>query len=305
LLVQGSDGIGALAFTLSLAQSWLCERAVSGSIPSTVQPACGRCTGCRLVGNHLHPDLFVLLPETLRRQHAWPLRDEKAESEDSKRKPSKQVRIDEVRALIDWTTRTSARGRGKVAVLHPAESLNLQSANALLKTLEEPPQGTRLLLCSADPGRLLPTLRSRCQLFPLATPDEAVATAPGDRVATVERPASPGEGGDERLLHRLLRRPADAVGLLAEVATGDEHRLLRGRAAGGCGCLCHRTTSRSCRRRTPRGRWIRRFAGNYTPLYGFDSPSPRSSRHDFQTSIATRVAPVRVRPRGGGCGHRG
>jgi len=177
LLVQGSDGIGALAFTMSLAQSWLCERAVSGSIPSTVQPACGRCTGCHLVGNHLHPDLFVLLPETLRRQHAWPLRDEKAESEDSKRKPSKQVRIDEVRALIDWTTRTSARGRGKVAVLHPAESLNLQSANALLKTLEEPAQGTRLLLCSADPGRLLPTLRSRCQLFPLATPDEAVATA--------------------------------------------------------------------------------------------------------------------------------
>lgn len=177
LLVQGSDGIGALAFTLSLAQSWLCEGAPPGSAPSTLQAACGRCTSCHLVGKHLHPDLFVLMPETLRRLHAWPLRDDKVDGEDSKRKPSKQVRIDEVRALIDWTTRTSARGRGKVAVLHPAESLNLQSANALLKTLEEPPLGTRLLLCSADPGRLLPTLRSRCQLFPLATPDEAVATA--------------------------------------------------------------------------------------------------------------------------------
>ena len=78
-----------------------------------------------------------------------------------------------------------------------------------------------------------------------ATGDEAVAPAPGGGVATVERPAGPGEGGGERLLHRLLRRPADAVGLLAEVATGDEHRLLRGGAAGrcGCGCLCHRTNS--------------------------------------------------------------
>ena len=177
LLVQGSEGIGALPFTLSLAQSWLCERAPAGASAAPLQTACGRCGSCHLVGNHLHPDLFVLMPETLRRLHAWPLRDDKVDGEDAKRKPSKQVRIDEVRALIDWTTRTSARGRAKVAVLHPAESLNLQSANALLKTLEEPPPGTRLLLCSADPARLLPTLRSRCQLVKLATPDEAVATA--------------------------------------------------------------------------------------------------------------------------------
>lgn len=177
LLIQGSEGTGALPFTLSLAQSWLCERVSPSAEPSTLQTACGRCASCHLVGTHLHPDLFVLMPETLRRLHAWPLRDDKADGEDSKRKPSKQVRIDEVRALIDWTTRTSARGRGKVAVLHPAESLNVQSANALLKTLEEPPIGTRLLLCSADPARLLPTLRSRCQLFALAPPGEAVATA--------------------------------------------------------------------------------------------------------------------------------
>lgn len=177
LLVHGSAGIGALPFTLGLAQSWLCERAPPVASAPPAQPACGRCSSCHLVGNHLHPDLFVLMPETLRRLHAWPLRDDKLDGDDAKRKPSKQVRIDEVRALIDWTTRTSARGRGKVAVLHPAESLNQQSANALLKTLEEPPPGTRLLLCSADPARLLPTLRSRCQLVKLATPDDAVATA--------------------------------------------------------------------------------------------------------------------------------
>ena len=177
VLVQGSEGIGALPFTLSLAQSWLCECARDGATVAARRPACGRCGSCHLVATHVHPDLFVLMPEVLRRQHAWPLRDDKIDGEDSKRKPSKQVRIDEVRALIDWTTRTSARGRGKVAVLHPAESLNQQSANALLKTLEEPPAGTRLLLCSADPARLLPTLRSRCQSLKLATPDEDVATA--------------------------------------------------------------------------------------------------------------------------------
>ena len=174
LLVHASDGNGALPFTLTLAQAWLCERAAVGA---HAHAPCGRCASCHMISQHLHPDLFVLMPEILRRAHAWPLRDDKVDADDSKRKPSKQVRIDEVRALIDWTTRTSARGRGKVAVLHPADSLNVQAANALLKTLEEPPPGTRLLLCSADPARLLPTLRSRCQVFPLAAPDAAVAAA--------------------------------------------------------------------------------------------------------------------------------
>lgn len=174
LLVQGSEGIGALPFTLTLAQAWLCEQAAPGALPHA---PCGRCGSCHLIGAHLHPDLFVLLPETLRRQHAWPLRDDKADADDGKRKPSKQLRIDEVRALIDWTTRTSARGRGKVAVLHPAQALNLQAANALLKTLEEPPPNTRLLLSCADPARLLPTVRSRCQVFQLPNPDDTVAAA--------------------------------------------------------------------------------------------------------------------------------
>ncbi len=174
VLVQGSEGIGALPFTLTLAQAWLCEQAAPGA---QAQPPCGRCASCHLIATHLHPDLFVLMPETLRRQHAWPLRDDKTDAEDSKRKPSKQVRIDEVRALIDWSTRTSARGRGKVAVLHPAQALNVQAANALLKTLEEPPLGTRLLLSCADPARLLPTVRSRCQVCQLPTPDAAQATA--------------------------------------------------------------------------------------------------------------------------------
>jgi DNA polymerase-3 subunit delta' len=170
LLVHGPSGVGALDFALVLAQAWLCEG------DARIQP-CGGCGSCRLIQSHLHPDLLVLLPETLRRELEWPLVDDRAESDDAKRKPSKQIRVDEVRALTDWAFKTSARGRGKVAVLHPAEAMNAQSANALLKTLEEPPAGTRLLLTAADPAALLPTVRSRCQVLRLRGPQPAAAAA--------------------------------------------------------------------------------------------------------------------------------
>lgn len=174
LLLHAAPGLGALPFVLTLAQAWLCESATGGSRPCS---PCGRCGSCKLVQARLHPDLVVLLPESLRRQHHWPLRDDKLEGEDSKRKPSRQIRIPEVRALIDWAHQTSSRGQGKVAVLHPAEAMNAAAANALLKTLEEPPPGTRLLLSTADPALLLPTVRSRCQHLRLAAPSQAQALA--------------------------------------------------------------------------------------------------------------------------------
>ncbi|HLL18035.1 MAG TPA: DNA polymerase III subunit delta', partial [Rubrivivax sp.] len=127
LLLHAPPGNGALELAATLAQACLCESTEAGR-------PCGRCGSCRLVHSRLHPDLFVLLPQALRREHGWPLVDDKPDSDDSKRKPSRQIRIDEVRALIDWSTKTSARGRGKVALLHPAEALNPQAANALLKT---------------------------------------------------------------------------------------------------------------------------------------------------------------------------
>lgn len=207
LLVHGAPGVGALPFALVLAQAWLCEgegEGVAGA-PARGLAArpCGRCGSCRLVQSRVHPDLLVLLPETLRRAHGWPLGGDK-EEEDAKKKPSRQIRIDEVRALIDWATRTSARGRGKVAVLHPAEALNLQSANALLKTLEEPPPGTRLVLTAGDPALLLPTVRSRCQRLPLAPPPTEMAA---DWLAA-QGVAQPGV-----LLAACSGRPLDALAL--------------------------------------------------------------------------------------------
>ncbi|MBK6787892.1 MAG: DNA polymerase III subunit delta' [Rubrivivax sp.] len=197
LLVHGAPGVGALSFALVLAQAWLCEGEGGGARP------CGCCGSCRLVQSRVHPDLLVLLPETLRRAHDWPLAGDR-EEDDGKRKPSRQIRIDEVRALIDWATRTSARGRGKVAVLHPAEALNLQSANALLKTLEEPPAGTRLVLTAGDPALLLPTVRSRCQRLPLPAPPAGAAAA---------WLAAQGLARPEVLLAACSGRPLDALAL--------------------------------------------------------------------------------------------
>ncbi|MDE2081516.1 MAG: DNA polymerase III subunit delta' [Burkholderiales bacterium] len=206
LLVQGDPGSGSLAFALTLAQAWLCERAGQGEREHLAGPRpCGRCGSCRLVQAHLHPDLVVLLPEMLRREHGWPLATDKPEGDEAKRKPSRQIRIDEVRLLIDWATRTSGRGRGKVAVLHPAEALNPQSANALLKTLEEPAPGTRLLLTCVDPEPLLPTVRSRCQRLRLAAPAPEVA----ERWLQAQGLAEP-----RVLLAACSGRPLDALALV-------------------------------------------------------------------------------------------
>ena len=201
LLLHAAPGNGALALALTLAQAWLCES------EGAAKP-CGRCGSCRLVQSRLHPDLFVLLPETLRREHGWLLATDKPEGDEAKRKPSRQIRIDEVRSLIDWSTKTSARGRGKVALLHPAEALNLQSANALLKTLEEPPVSTRLLLSCADPALLLPTVRSRCQRQRLSEP-------PAEQAAAWLAGKGFDDEADARtLLAACSGRPLDALALL-------------------------------------------------------------------------------------------
>jgi DNA polymerase-3 subunit delta' len=165
LLLQAAQGLGALEFMLTLAQAWLCES-------TDAAPPCGRCASCRLLQSGSHPDLHLLMPEALRGAYGGGAQanEEAAEGAKARRKPSRQIRIDEVRAAIDWVAQTSSRGRAKVVLLHPAEAMNLQAASALLKTLEEPPGQARLVLSTADEARLLPTVRSRCQRIRLPGP---------------------------------------------------------------------------------------------------------------------------------------
>lgn len=186
LLVHASEGIGALQFMLSLATAWLCE---GQGAP------CGHCTSCHLVLNQTHPDLHLLLPEA---QRAGATGGEGVgETARGKRKPSRQIRIDDLRAAIDWIVQSSSRGRAKVLLIHPAEAMNLHTASALLKTLEDPPGRSRIVLGSAQPDQLLPTLRSRCQLLRLPPPatDEAVAWLAQEQVgdAAVLLAASDGQ----------------------------------------------------------------------------------------------------------------
>ena len=171
LILQGSAGWGVLELAVRLAQSWLCE--------GTAAP-CDACASCHLAKQGLHPDLKLLMPEIWRQRLNQGEGDADASDDDgeggkSKRKPSKDIRVEAIRQAIDWGHTTSARGRGKVLVLFPADAMNTVSANALLKTLEEPASGLRLLLCVEDPAHLLPTIRSRCQLLRLPPPPAADA----------------------------------------------------------------------------------------------------------------------------------
>ena len=176
LLVHGPSGVGQFELALGLAQGWLCEVEPDPAQGSPLRP-CGRCAACRLVAARTHPDLLVLVPEALRAALGW---EPDADGDDggdkaSKAKPSKDIKVEAVRTAVAFAQTTSARGRGKVVVLHPAERMNGISANTLLKTLEEPPGDARFVLSSGAPDALLPTIRSRCQAVTLALPATEVA----------------------------------------------------------------------------------------------------------------------------------
>ena len=176
LLVHGPSGVGQFELALGLAQGWLCEAEPESAHGNPLRP-CGRCAACHLVGARSHPDLLVLVPEALRAALGWEPDTDAEDSNDkaSKAKPSKDIKVEAVRAAVAFAQTTSARGRGKVVVLHPAERMNGISANTLLKTLEEPPGNARFVLSSGAPDALLPTIRSRCQAVTLTLPKTEVA----------------------------------------------------------------------------------------------------------------------------------
>jgi DNA polymerase III subunit delta' len=172
LLVHGPGDVGQFTFGQALAAAWLCENPASNNL------ACGQCVSCKLLSSGTHSDYRLLVPDALRVALGLDSGDEDTgDDKPSKAKPSKEIRIDAVRSALDWAHSTSARGRAKVLLIHPADALNMVAANALLKTLEEPPGRLRLVLTTQDPDVLLPTVRSRCQRLPLPMPERGVALA--------------------------------------------------------------------------------------------------------------------------------
>ncbi|HEY0293823.1 MAG TPA: DNA polymerase III subunit delta' [Bordetella sp.] len=170
-LLHGEAGIGKQDFAVAAAASLLCETPQQGL-------ACGHCIACGWFASGNHPDLRRIRPEAVAlTEGAQASESDEAETAaaGSKRAPSKDIRIDQIRSLEPWFNTATHRGGWRVALLYPAQALNTIAANALLKVLEEPPAHTVFLLVSDAPDRLLPTLVSRCRRLPLAAPPAETA----------------------------------------------------------------------------------------------------------------------------------
>lgn len=199
LLLSGLPGIGKNRFAIALAQYLLCLAPADGV-------ACNNCSQCQLNRAQTHPDLKLLIPE----------------------EPGKQLKVDQVRQLVEYLSQTSQQGGYKVAILAPAENMNSSAANALLKSLEEPAAGTLIMLVTDSPSRLLPTIRSRCQQISFPTPTAAAALQwLSDRVpATVAVQAALNDAGGQPLT-ALARIEGNTLEQHAQMA-GDFLALLSG-----------------------------------------------------------------------------
>ena len=137
----GPSDLGKERFSLTLAQRVLCVAPLGGH-------SCGHCKSCSLFLAGNHPDLIQLQPDSR----------------------GKAIRVDSIRDLNTFFGQTSQQGGWKVVIINPAESLNNNAANALLKNLEEPRKKTLIVLVSHDPGRLMATIKSRCQVVKFPVP---------------------------------------------------------------------------------------------------------------------------------------
>lgn len=174
-LLHGPAGIGKWDLVMSFAEDVLCES------PAANGRACGRCASCQLLAAGNHPDLRVVVPDALasRRPAQSPESVEAngaaEEPGGGRAKPSREIKIDQVRELADLLVLSAHRGGARVVALGPAEALNLPAANSLLKSLEEPPPGCLFLLVSDQIDRCLPTVVSRCSLVRVALPARGTA----------------------------------------------------------------------------------------------------------------------------------
>lgn len=146
VLLTGLPGLGKAHLAKALAASLMCSAEYN-------HRPCGVCKACELLKAGSHPDLKLLEPEA----------------------PAKAIRVDQVRELVNFLGTTAQQGGWKCVIIQPADAMNTPAANALLKSLEEPPGSSLILLVSSNPSRLLPTLRSRCRQVTVKIPPRELA----------------------------------------------------------------------------------------------------------------------------------
>ena len=157
MLFAGQAGLGKNQFAQAFCYRLLCQQSehTNSNESNSTQVTCGHCKACLLLAAGTHPDLHEVVLE------------EKAQA----------LKIDQIRQLVTQLAKTPQIGSRHCVIIDPADSLNLNAANALLKLLEEPPGDAVLILVSAHPHRLPATIRSRCRQISFAPPGESQALA--------------------------------------------------------------------------------------------------------------------------------
>ncbi|ASD58786.1 TPA: DNA polymerase III subunit delta' [Enterobacter asburiae] len=192
LLIQALPGMGDDALIYAITRFLMCQQPEG-------HKSCGKCRGCQLMQAGTHPDYYTLEPE----------------------KSKSALGIDAVREVSEKLYEHARLGGAKVVWLKDATLLTEAAANALLKTLEEPPVKTWFFLSCRDPGRLLATLRSRCRLHHLAVPQESWA------LSWLEREVTTSPEGALSALRLSSGAPAAALALLQPDVWSERETLCR------------------------------------------------------------------------------
>jgi len=226
VFLKGAQGIGKFDLALYFARSLLCRS------PDHDGKACGKCEACHWFEQGNHPDFRLVQPEAL----ATP---DEGDEKTTGKKPSREISVDQIRGLSAFTNFSSHAGGYRIVVVYPAEAMNNNAANALLKTLEEPTEKLFFLLVSHKPQQLLPTILSRCLALSVATPapeiganwlkkqgvkepEQALAQTGFAPLQALDW-AESGEGAEERaILLEVIRQPSrmDALALAEKLQRG-------------------------------------------------------------------------------------
>ena len=237
MLLYGGAGLGKLAFAEALAKSLLCSDRGAGD------QACGRCDSCRFMAQNAHPDFRYIFPEAEQETSDVAVGDAATGKE---KKGSEFITVNQIRALADFVSLTSHQGGRRVALIAPAEQLNLNAANGLLKMLEEPPGSAIFLLVTNQLSRILPTVRSRCRLVRMPVPasvdaknwlaEQGCKEPALDLALAVQAPLEALRTAEDLEWHRLrkmfceaLSRPddADVIGIAESLQKAPAAQVMR------------------------------------------------------------------------------